>query len=59
MDINNPSLQSITLINPIPKLVKIIKGGTSCGALALDANGIIYGCGKNKNQMFGSEFKNN
>ena len=40
-------------------ITKIVKGGIGCGALAIDENGKIYGCGKNKNQIFGRQFKNN
>jgi alpha-tubulin suppressor-like RCC1 family protein len=34
-------------------IIKVVKGGVGCGALALNTDGYLYGCGKNKNQMFG------
>ena len=38
---------------------KFIKGLQGYGAIALSVDGYIYGCGKNKNYIFGTQFKNN
>lgn len=38
---------------------KFIKGIQGYGAIALSINGQIYGCGTNKDYMFGTQFKNN
>lgn len=38
---------------------KFVKGLQDYGAIALSVDGYIYGCGKNKNYIFGTQFKNN